>query len=141
MRRREFISLLGAGGTTLLAASLVAYAQQQPDRMRRIGVLIPQADSPDNRTRHAAFQQELQRLGWIDGYNVRIDIRWTAGNPADTRKYAAELVALTPDVILASGSSVLLSLLEATRAIPIVFTVVADPVGGGVVESLARPAT
>jgi len=75
VKRRELISLLGAGGTTLLAASFVAYAQQQPDRMRRIGVLNPQADSPDNRTRHTAFQQELQRLGWIDGYNVRIDTR------------------------------------------------------------------
>ena len=110
--------------------------------MRRIGVLIgTAANDTEGQARMAAFLQGLQELNWSVDRNVRIDIRWTAGNPADTRKYAAELVALTPDVILASGSSVLLSLLEATRTIPIVFTVVADPVGGGVVESLARPAT
>jgi putative ABC transport system substrate-binding protein len=139
MRRREFISLLSAGSTTLLAASLVAYAQQQPDRMRRIGVLNPQADSPDSRTRHAAFQQELQRLGWIDGHNVRIDTRWGEGDADRTHKYAAELVTLAPDVILAVSAAGVAPLLQATRSVPIVFVLVADPVGAGFVDNLARP--
>ena len=138
MRRREFIKLLGGVAATWSPAARA----ERSNQMRRIGVLIgTAANDTEGQARMAAFLQGLQELNWSVDRNVRIDIRWTAGNPADTRKYAAELVALTPDVILASGSSVLLSLLEATRAIPIVFTVVADPVGGGVVESLARPAT
>ena len=136
MRRREFIKLLGGAAATWSPAARA----ERSNQMRRIGVLIgTAANDTEGQARMAAFLQGLQELNWSVDRNVRIDIRWTAGNPADTRKYAAELVALTPDVILASGSSVLLSLLEATRAIPIVFTVVADPVGGGVVESLARP--
>jgi putative ABC transport system substrate-binding protein len=89
--------------------------------------------------RQAAFLQGLQQLGWIVGQNVRIDVRWAAGNPAITRQYAAELVALAPDVILASGGATMGPLLQATRTVPIVFTIVADPVGSGFVEGLSRP--
>ena len=89
--------------------------------------------------RVAAFLQGLQQLGWTDGRNVRIDTRWAAGNAADIRKYAAELVALAPDVILATGTSTVGPLLQATRTVPIVFAIVADPVGAGFVDSLARP--
>ena len=136
MRRREFVTLLG--GAT--AAWPLAARAQQPERMRRIGALIgTAANDAEGQARIAAFLQGLQELHWIVGRNARVDIRWTGGNPADTRKYAAELVALMPDVILASGSSVLRPLLEATHTVPVVFTVVADPVGGGFVESLARP--
>jgi ABC-type uncharacterized transport system substrate-binding protein len=136
MRRREFITLLGGAAT---AWPLAARAQQR-QRMRGIGVLIGStANDAEGQARIAAFLQGLQELGWSVGRNLRIDIRWAGANPADTRKYAAELVALAPDVILASGSSTLRPLLEATHTVPIVFTVVADPVGGGFVESLARP--
>ena len=101
---------------------------QQPDRMRRVGVLIPTAeDDQDNKVRIAAFQR-LQQLGWTDGHNVRIDYRFVAGNPENYPKYAAELVALAPDVILAPGSS-LAPMLQATRTVPIVFPFAADPVG------------
>jgi putative ABC transport system substrate-binding protein len=108
--------------------------------MRRIGVLEPlAADDPDAKARHAAFLQALQLLGWTEGRNVRIDTRWAAGNAADARKYAAELVALAPDVILAPGSAPVASLLEATRTVPIVFALVPDPVSAGFVETLSRP--
>jgi putative tryptophan/tyrosine transport system substrate-binding protein len=108
--------------------------------MRRIGVLMSAAaDDPQAHARGAAFVQGLQQLGWTDGRNVRIDTRWFTGNEADTRKYAAELVALAPDVILASGGSVVGPLLQATRTVPIVFTLTIDPVGAGNVASLARP--
>ena len=108
--------------------------------MRRIGVLMSvAADDPQAQARVAAFVQGLQQLGWTDGRNVRIDTRWFASNEADTRKYAAELVALAPDVILASGGSVVGPLLQATRNVPIVFTLTVDPVGAGYVASLARP--
>jgi putative ABC transport system substrate-binding protein len=136
MIRRQFITLIGgaAAGWPLAARA------QQPDRVRRVGALMPTAiDDPQSKARMAAFQQELQRLGWIDGRNLRIDVRWTSGDDADTRKYAAELAALAPDVILAAGSAAVGPLLQVTRVVPIVFAIVPDPVGGGFVESLAQP--
>lgn len=112
---------------------------QQPERMRRIGVLITSAaDDPDGQARNAAFLQGLQSFGWTVGRNVLIDYRWSVGN-ADIRKYAAELVALAPDVIMTSGVAGVAPLLQATRSVPIVFALVADPVGAGFVDSLARP--
>ena len=109
--------------------------------MRRIGVLIPglAADDPDGQARSAAFVQGLQQLGWTDGRNMRIDYRWGAGDADNMRKYAAELVALAPDVIVASGTATVAPLLQATRTVPIVFVQVTDPVGAGFVDSLARP--
>jgi len=136
VRRREFITLLGGAAAWPLAAR----AQQQGERMRRIGVLTPFAgDDPAAQTRVLAFAQTLAQLGWIDGQNVRIDIRWGAGAPERARGYAAELVALTPDVILAGSSSATGPLLQASRVVPIVFVQVAEPVGAGFVETLARP--
>jgi len=136
MKRREFITLLGS---TVAAWPLAARAQQ-PERMRRIGVLMaPSANDPEAQARVAAFLQGLQELGWSDGRNVTIDIRSFTGNSADARKYAAELVALAPDVILATTSAAVAPLVETTRTVPIVFANVADPVGAGFVDSLARP--
>jgi ABC-type uncharacterized transport system substrate-binding protein len=133
--RREFITLLGGA----VAAWPLAARAQQGERMRRIGVLSGLAkDDQDNDVRLAAFQQRLQQLGWTDGDNVRIDYRFAAGNPENYRKYAAELLALAPDVILAPGGS-LAPMLQATRTVPIVFAFAADPVGSGFVESLSRP--
>jgi putative ABC transport system substrate-binding protein len=135
LRRREFIALVGSAA----AWPFVARAQQA-DRMRRIGVLMSlAADDRLGRARLAAFTQGLRELGWIDGSNVRIDIRWGAGNAKDSRKYATELIALAPDVILASGGVVATILVQTTRTVPIVFTQTPDPVGGGLVASLARP--
>jgi putative tryptophan/tyrosine transport system substrate-binding protein len=136
MKRREFITLLsGAAATWPLAARA-----QQPDRVWRIGALMNSAvDDPVGQARIAAFLQGLQELGWTVGRNIRIDYRWTAGNADDTRKYVAELVALAPDVILVAGSSTTGPLLQATRAVPIVFVTTVDPVGAGFVASLARP--
>jgi putative ABC transport system substrate-binding protein len=135
MNRRTFIAALG--GAT--AWPLVARAQQ-PERMRRVGVLgARSADDLAAEARIAAFVKELQRLGWTEARNVRIDIRRTAGNPDDARKYAAELVGLSPDVIFAIGNATVAPLLQATRTIPIVFAIVPDPVGAGFVDSLARP--
>ena len=135
MRRRDFIGLLGGASAWPLAAR-----GQQPDRMRRIGVLMDQApDDPDSSPRTAAFLGGLQQLGWTDGRNVRIDTRWSAGNADLQRRYAAELVALAPDVILATASPTVVALQAATRTIPIVFAHAADPVGAGFVDSLARP--
>ena len=133
--RREFIALLG--GTA--AWPLAALAQQGERMIRRIGVLTGLADDAETQAYMAAFQQGLAQLGWADGNNVRIDTRWTAGDADRGRRYAAELVALAPDVILASGGSILAPLLQATRTVPIVFTIVADPVGAGFVDSLAQP--
>jgi ABC-type uncharacterized transport system substrate-binding protein len=134
MKRREFITLLGSAAAWPLAA------RAQQERMRRIGVLVGfAADDPATQRRVLAFAQALAQLGWTDGRNVRIDIRWSAGDPERIRKYAAELVALAPDVILANSSSVVGSLLQATRTVPIVFVQVAEPVGAGFVETLARP--
>jgi ABC-type uncharacterized transport system substrate-binding protein len=136
MRRREFIALLSGAA---VACPLVARAEQS-EGMRRIGVLMPSAaDATEYQVRMAAFLQELQHLGWTDGRNVRIDTRWAAGDANLVRKYAAELIALGPDVILAPGSTSLGPLLQATRRVPIVFTTILDPVGAGFVESLARP--
>jgi putative tryptophan/tyrosine transport system substrate-binding protein len=134
--RREFISALGSAA----AAWPLAARAQQGERMRRIGVLAAfAADEHAGQADYAAFLQGLQQLGWTDGRNVRIDARWAAGNAADARKYAVELVALAPDVILATGSATTEALLEATRTVPIVFAIVPDPVGAGFVQSLSRP--
>jgi putative ABC transport system substrate-binding protein len=136
MRRREFIALLGGAAATWPLAARA----QQGERMRRIGVLMPfSANDPQSKARLSAFQQGLQKLGWVDGHNVRIDARWFAGSADDNRKNAVELVALVPDVILATGSAAVGPLLQATRTVPIVFVIVPDPVGAGFVNSLARP--
>jgi ABC-type uncharacterized transport system substrate-binding protein len=135
MRRRQFITLLGGAATWPLTARA-----QPRERMRRIGVLMSlAADDPEGQARLTAFVQGLQELGWTDGRNVQIDYRWPAGDAERIRRYAAELAALAPDIILAGGGAVVPSLLQATRAIPIVFTQTPDPVGAGFVESLARP--
>ncbi len=136
MRRREFIAMLGGA-----AAAWPLAARAQPrERMRRIGVLMSlAADDPEGQARLTAFVQGLQELGWTGGRNVQIDYRWPAGDAERIRRYAAELAALAPDIILAGGGAVVPSLLQATRAIPIVFTQTPDPVGAGFVESLARP--
>jgi putative ABC transport system substrate-binding protein len=136
MRRREFITLLGGTAATWPLATRA----QQPDRMRRIGVLMPAtAGDAEYETRVGAFLQELAQLGWSIGRNVRIDTRWAGANAAEIRKHAAELVALAPEVILVNGTSAVGPLLQATRAVPIVFVAVADPVAAGFVDSLARP--
>jgi putative tryptophan/tyrosine transport system substrate-binding protein len=134
MRRRAFILAIGGAAAWPLGASA-----QQSERMRRIGVLFSYAaNDPQAQVRIAAFMQELQKLGWTDGRDVRIEYRW-AGNADETRKYAAELVALGPDVILTTGSLAFEPVLQATRTVPIVFVILADPVGAGYVTSLARP--
>ena len=121
------------------AAWPIAARTQQAERMRRISVLLPAAaDDPEMQVRLAAFHQELALLGWTIGRNVRIDTRWATANAAEIRRHAAELAVLMPDVILAYGASAVGPLLQATRAVPIVFPVIADPVGAGFVESLAR---
>jgi putative ABC transport system substrate-binding protein len=136
LKRREFITLLGGAAA---AWPLAAHAQQT-DRMRRIGVLMTIAeDDPESKARVAVFEQSLQRLGWSIGQNMRIDYRWSGGKADVARKYAADLLALAPDVILAHSTEAVAPLLEATHTVPIVFTVVADPVGAGYVESLSRP--
>jgi putative ABC transport system substrate-binding protein len=136
MTRRAFISLLGGAATWPLAARA-----QQPARMRRIGVLMNSpADDSEGQARFAAFLQGLQPLGWADDRNVQIDVRW--GGVADTdrlRKHAQELVALAPDVILATTGPSTAALQQVTRTVPIVFAMVVDPVGSGFVDSLARP--
>jgi putative tryptophan/tyrosine transport system substrate-binding protein len=135
IRRREFIALLGGAAAWPLAARA-----QERKRIRRVGALMPYAaNDPQAQARNAAFLQGLQQLGWTVGTNVQIDYRWSAGNEDDTRKYAAELVALAPDVIFASGSAAVGPLRRATRTVPIVFAATPDPVGAGFVESLARP--
>jgi putative tryptophan/tyrosine transport system substrate-binding protein len=135
MKRRAFITLLGGA----VASPLLARAQQG-ERMRRIGVLMDAtADDEESQARVAAFRQGLQSLGWTDDRNVRIDIRWSAGNADDIRKYAVELVALAPDAILAGTGGTVPALQRATRTIPIVFAQTIDPVGGGFIKSLARP--
>ena len=134
MRRREFIRLVSGAA----AAWPFTVRAQQPEQMRRIGVLMSTEDDPEQQPRLAAFRQGLQQLGWTEGHNVRIDYRFAAGKPENYRRYTAELVALAPDVILAPGSS-LGPMLQATRTVPIVFPIAADPVGSGMVESLSRP--
>jgi putative tryptophan/tyrosine transport system substrate-binding protein len=135
LRRREFITMLGGAATWPWAA----HAQQR-DRMRRIGVLMAlAADDPAGQARFVAFVQALQELGLTDGRNVRIDTRWAAGDAERFRRYAAELVGLAPDVILASGGTGVGALLQVSRTVPIVFTQTQDPVGAGYVDSLAHP--
>ena len=135
MRRREFITLIGGAAAIPLVA-----AAQQPERVRRFGVLMSTAaDDPVGQARIAAFRQGLQKLGWTEGQNVRIDIRWAGGNADLDRKFAAELVALTPDVILATASPTVAALQGASRTVPIVFAHAVDPVGAGFVDSLSRP--
>ena len=137
MRRREFISLLGGAA----AAWPLSARAQQDQRVRRIGVLSALAeDDPESVARRPAFEQALKVLNWTNGNNLRIDYRWAAGGmPSDTRKLAAEIIALEPDVILLSGTSVVAPVIQATRTIPIVFVQVIDPVGSGFIKSLARP--
>jgi putative ABC transport system substrate-binding protein len=135
MKRRNFIALLGGAAAWPLAARA-----QQGARVRRIGVFMPGvADDPEGQARIAAFLQGLGELGWIVGRNVRIDYRWGAGYAERYRAIAAELVALAPDVVLALGYSTVSALQKATGSVPIVFASVTDPVGGGLVASLARP--
>ena len=136
MRRREFIGLVGS----VAAAWPVAASAQQSDRMRRVGLLSGgRADDPEIQARVTAFVQALQQMGWTDGRNVRIDYRWGEGNADTIRKSTAELVALSPDVILTPGGPALERLRQVTRTIPIVFVITPDPVGSSLVESLSRP--
>ena len=136
MRRRDLIVLFGGAATTWP----LTVRAQQAEQMRRIGVLMnTTADDPRGQAAVAAFQQVLQQLGWSDGRNVRIDTRWGANDVDRDRRYAAELVALAPDVILASGTLSVAALQNVTRTLPIVFVQVSDPVGAGLVDTLARP--
>ena len=136
MRRRDFITVLGGAAVVWPLAARA----QQPERVRRIGMLMSlAADDPESLARLTAFLQRLQELGWTDGRNIRIDYRWAAGDAERSRRYAPELVALAPDVILAAGSVGLEALQQATRTVPIVFVTIADPVGAGFINSLARP--
>jgi putative tryptophan/tyrosine transport system substrate-binding protein len=136
MRRRTFIAALGGGAA---AWPLVARAQQ-PDRMRRIGALMVTGESsPDVPGFVLTFEQQLNSLGWSKGRNLRVDYRWGAADPERIRDYATELISLSPDVLLAFGTPSLVQLRKQTSTIPIVFTVVSDPIGQGFVASLAQP--
>ena len=133
MRRREFITLLGGAA----AAWPLAARAQQADRVRRVGVLVNlEADDPESLARSKAFLRGLQEKGWIDGHNIRIDYRWVTDNLS---KYAAELLALSPDVVLANANPSLSAFQNLSRTIPIVFVAASDPVNSGAVESLSRP--
>src|SRR4051812_8033600 len=135
MRRREFIMLLGGA-----AAAWPLAARAQPERMRRIGVLLGlSANDPEGEARIGAFSQALHQLGWTDGVNIQILRRFTDGDADRARAYVAELVALAPDLVLTSGASTTGVILPASRAVPVVFVGAADPVGAGFVDSLARP--
>jgi putative ABC transport system substrate-binding protein len=135
MKRRAFITLVGGAA----AWPLVVHAQQA-EPARRIGVLLPIAtDDPDYQPWIAAFLKALQELGWVDGRNVRVDIRWATSNPDEIRKQAIELVGAAPDVILAPGTSTVAPLMRATHTVPIVFPIIADPVAGGFADNLAHP--
>jgi len=135
MKRREFMTLIGAAAAWPLAARA-----QQGARVRRVGVLMSvAADDPEGQARLAAFLQGLQEFGWAVGRNLHIEVRWTAGRADDIRKHAMELVGLAPGVILASGGSVVGPLLQVTRTVPVVFTQTPDPVAAGFVDNLARP--
>jgi putative ABC transport system substrate-binding protein len=133
-RRREFITLLGGAAAWPLAARA-----QQADRMRHIGVLMGVADDAEGQARVKGLQQGLQELGWIEGRNVRIDYRWTGGDATRVRTYVAELVKLSPDVIVAQTPPVIAAMRQASSSIPIVFAGVIDPVSHGFIDSLARP--
>jgi putative ABC transport system substrate-binding protein len=136
MRRREFIRLVGGGAATWPLAARA----QQPEPVRRVGMLLPAtAGDSEYSALLSALVEELQHLGWTDGRNVRIDVRWAGGAPDGNRKHADELSALAPDVIVASGNASVAPLLQATRTIPVVFTIVPDPIGAGLVDNLARP--
>jgi putative tryptophan/tyrosine transport system substrate-binding protein len=136
MRRREFIALVAGTAATRPLTALA----QQGERIRHIGVLMNvAAEHPEGQPAITAFRQALQQLGWSDGRNLRIDIRWGENDADRDRKYAAELVALTPDVILAAGTLGVTALQRITRAVPIVFVRIADPIGAGVINNLARP--
>jgi len=135
MQRRDFITLLGGAA----AAWPFAARAQEPSGVRRIGVLMNISDDPEGKARLAAFRRSLEQLGWVDGRNVRIDTKWSGGDVERVRKLATEMVAQSPDVILASGSAAAAPLLQATRTVPIVFVNTPDPVGAGYVKSLARP--
>src|SRR6516225_293508 len=138
MRRRDFVRAI-IGSATAWPLTLRAQ-QSKPKPMRRVAVLMPYgANDPQAQNRNAAFLQGLQQLGWTVGENVQIDYRWSAGSEDDTRKYAAELVALAPDVIFSSGAAGVEPLRRATRTVPIVFVMVPDPVGAGFIASMARP--
>jgi putative tryptophan/tyrosine transport system substrate-binding protein len=135
MKRREFITLLGGAAAWPLAAR-----SQQPEQLRLIGVLMNRAaDDADGRARLASFQQAMKDLGWSEGRNIRIDIRWGENDVNRTGKYAAELVALAPDIVLATGTVSVAAMQHVTRTLPVVFAGVADPVGAGLVDTLARP--
>ena len=136
MRRRAFITLLGGAAATWPLAARA----QQGQRMRRVGVFIARAeDNPQARLSIEAFVQRLRQLGWSEGHNVQIDYRWGESDADRLRTHAAELAALAPDVILATGNAGVAPMLQATRSVPIVFVIVPDPVGAGFVDSLARP--
>jgi ABC-type uncharacterized transport system substrate-binding protein len=135
IKRREFIALLGGAVAWPFAARA-----QQPEQMRRIGVLMSfTKDDPEDQLRVTAFQSGLQQLGWTEGRNIKIDYRWYAGEPRRARSVAKELVDLVPDVVVGGATSGLAALWQETRSIPIVFVAVADPVGQGFAQSLARP--
>ena len=135
MKRREFITLVGGAAAWPLAAHA-----QQGERMRRVGVLNTLvADDAMGQARNGALLQGLQQAGWTIGRNVHVETRWAAGDADRLRTYAAELVALAPDVIVTAGNAGTAPLLQATRTVPIVFVIVPDPVGAGFVDSLARP--
>jgi putative tryptophan/tyrosine transport system substrate-binding protein len=136
MKRRELITLLGGAAV----AWPLAVRAQQPDRIRRIGVMMVNAeDDPEGQRRIRVFRQGLQQLGWSEGRNIRIDYRWRVDEADRARTSTAELITSAPDAILANGTPALAALHRATRSIPVVFVVVVDPVGGGYVESMARP--
>jgi len=136
MRRRDFIRMAGGAAVTWPFAARA----QQRERLPRVAVLEPIAkDTPSAQARYTAFLQAFEQLGWMDGRNVQIVARWSGGNNVELHKYAEELVALAPDVILAGGGTGAEALLKATRTIPIVFAIVPDPVGAGIVERLSRP--
>jgi putative tryptophan/tyrosine transport system substrate-binding protein len=134
MSRREFLA--PAGVTVVWPAGVRA---QQPEQVRRIGVLMNVEDDPEGQRRVAMFQQALQQLGWVDRRNIRIDIRWGANDVDRERRYASELAAFAPDVILAAGTLSVVAFQHVTRTLPIVFVNVSDPVGAGFVDSLSQP--
>jgi putative tryptophan/tyrosine transport system substrate-binding protein len=135
MRRREFITMLGSAAAWPLAARA-----QPTDQKRRVGVLMHMSENhAEGQARVAAFREGLQELGWIDGRNLRLEVRWGVGDAERIRRFATELVALRADVIFASASNTVAALQKATRTVPIVFAAVIDPIGAGIVESMARP--
>src|SRR6516162_6847288 len=135
MRRRDFIKVVI---DSAMAWPLAAHAQQG-ERMRLIGVLMGAAAETDQQAGVAVFKEILHQLGWIDGRNARVEVRWAGGDPVEARKDAEELVALPADVIMTNGQFTLRTLLQATRSVPIVFNGTVDPVGSGFIDSLARP--